>query len=641
MTEKPDPIPSGRTFGRYELIREIGRGAMGRVYLARDPAIDRQVALKTVSFMEGFPEEERKVARKRFLAEARAAGGLLHPSIITIFDVGEHDGQPFIAMEYVEGTTLERHSRPPDLLEVERVVMLIAQTARALLHAHTRNIIHRDIKPANLMLANDGSIKIADFGLAKNEAASLTQDGTILGTPYYMSPEQVMGRELDGRSDLFSLAVVLYELLGGYRPFEAEDIRTILYRIAHDPLPRLEENGRPIPRALHDALTRALAKKPEERFANGEILACALEKALHNRGRRGEATVVLPGAPAQARVRRATRRRPAEPANAPQMSTSSAAAPLRMRWMAAAFTGVLLGLFPTIVNRHFEARPSVSHRRPIPVPVQVEVPENARLRLNGVSLAGQLLPAGILEEGTHRLEVETPCERGELMLEASVDPPALFLEPRMQRLPLASDPPGAEVWLDGEATGLQTPASLDLGICGSYKVELKLKGHETVVLDLGPQGDWLSLVDGTLALNAIPNGVVQVPAAPYEVQVLHEGAPVGGAGDAIELPPGRVALVLRNRDLFLNRTVMVDIEPGGEHELPVRFGAPGTLSVHAQPSNCEVSIDGRSAGSPPILNLPVVAGKHQVGCRLKATGEEQVQSIQISSGRNAKCQFKF
>ncbi|MCZ6779389.1 MAG: serine/threonine protein kinase [Acidobacteria bacterium] len=639
MTKNPDPNPSGRTFGRYELIREIGRGAMGRVYLARDPAIDRQVALKTVSFMEGFPEEERKVARQRFLGEARAAGGLLHPSIITIFDVGEHDGQPFIAMEYVEGTTLEKHSRPPDLLEVERVVALIAQAARALQHAHTRNIVHRDIKPPNLMLANDGTIKIADFGLAKNAAANLTQDGTILGTPYYMSPEQVMGRQLDGRSDLFSLAVVLYELLGGYRPFEAEDIRTILYRIAHEPVPRLEENGRPIPRALHEVLTRALAKKREERFANGEILACALEKALHNRGRRGEATVVLTDAPAEPRARRSARRRPAKRANAPQAGASSAVSPLRMRWMAAAFTGGLLGFFPTIVNRHFEARPSVTLERPVPVPV--EVPENARLRLNGVLLAGQLLPAGILDEGRHRLEVETPCERGELTLEASVDPPVLLLEPRTQRLPLMSDPPGAEVWLDGETTGLRTPAGLDLGICGTHRVELKLKGYETVALDLEPQGDWLSLVEDTLALNTIPNGVVQVPRAPYEVQVLVEGIPVGGAGDTIELPPGRVALVLRNRDLFLNRTITVDIEPGGVHELAVQFGVPGMLSVHAQPSNCAVSIDGRNVGSPPILNLPVVAGKHLVRCRLKATGEEQVQSIQISSGRNAKCQFKF
>jgi serine/threonine protein kinase len=642
MTKKPDRKPSARTFGRYELTREIGRGAMGRVYLARDPAIDRPVALKTVSFLEGFPERERRVARDRFLGEARAAGRLQHPNIITIFDVGERDGHPFIAMEYVEGVTLEKHCRPPELLEVERAVTLIAQAARALQHAHTRNIVHRDIKPANLMLAADGSIKIADFGLAKNAAAGLTQDGTILGTPYYMSPEQVTGRDLDGRSDLFSLAVVLYELLGGYRPFEADDIRTILYQIAHEPAPRLEENGRSIPRGLHETLTRALAKNPTERFANGEVLACALEKSLNNRPLRGDATVVLLGAPDEARLLRA--RREAERNRAAQQSvsqagSSSASSTLRMRWIAAAFTGVLLGFFPTIVNHRFDVRPAASAERPLPVPV--DVPENSRLRLDGVSLAGQLLPASVLEAGTHRLEVETPCERGEVMLEGSADLQALQLEARTLRLPLASDPPGAEILVDGKASGLRTPGSLALEVCAAHEIELRLKGYETRILSLEPQGDWLPLVDGTLTLAAVPDGTVRVPEAPYEVEVMHGGMRLGGAGDTIELAPGRVALVLRNSKLFLERTVTVEVEPGASHDLPMRFERAGTLSVHAQPSNCEVTLDGRSIGAPPILNLPLVPGKHEVRCRLKATGEERVRSIQISAGRNSTCQFKF
>ena len=202
--------------GRYQIVRELGRGAMGVVYLAHDPAIDRDVAIKTVAIGRGLPPAEQEEARRRFQREARAAGQLIHPGIVLVFDVGKHDADNlFIAMEHIQGTTLEVFTRAPDLLPVERAIDLMAQGCDALDFAHDRKIVHRDIKPANLMVVDGERLKITDFGLAKDPGSDLTHSGTLVGTPNYMSPEQITGSSLDGRSDLFSLGVVLYELLTG------------------------------------------------------------------------------------------------------------------------------------------------------------------------------------------------------------------------------------------------------------------------------------------------------------------------------------------------------------------------------------------------------------------------------------------
>ena len=269
-----------KKLGRFEIVREIGRGAMGQVLLAHDPKIDRQVALKTLAASQGMSEEEARETSQRFLREAQAAGRLLHPHIVTIFDVGEDAGLSFIAMEYIDGMTLERHARADSLLPPSRLLELMTQAASALDYAHQAKVIHRDIKPANLMLQEDGSLKVTDFGLAKNPSASLTQTGVLLGTPSYMSPEQIQGKDLDGRSDLFSLGVVLYELLTGQRPFEADSISTIIYRVLYeDPRPATAHNPA-LPPAVHAVLEKALAKDPARRYATGAALVSDLRKAF-------------------------------------------------------------------------------------------------------------------------------------------------------------------------------------------------------------------------------------------------------------------------------------------------------------------------------------------------------------------------
>ncbi|HEU4401568.1 MAG TPA: serine/threonine-protein kinase [Candidatus Polarisedimenticolia bacterium] len=266
--------------GRFEILREIGKGAMGQVFLANDPKIQRQVAIKTIVLPPGTSAEEAHETSQRFLREAQAAGKLLHPNIVTIFDVGEEGGVSFIAMEFIEGETLEKFTRPDSLLPLARVQDLIAQAAAALDYAHQNHVIHRDIKPANLMVLKGGVLKVTDFGLAKNPSANLTQAGVLLGTPSYMSPEQIQGRDLDGRSDLFSLGVVLYELLTGVRPFAGDSISTIIYRVLYeDPRPPAAHNPA-LPPEVNAILERLLAKDPEERYALGADLVADLGKAF-------------------------------------------------------------------------------------------------------------------------------------------------------------------------------------------------------------------------------------------------------------------------------------------------------------------------------------------------------------------------
>ncbi|MES1211626.1 MAG: serine/threonine-protein kinase, partial [Acidobacteriota bacterium] len=223
----------GQTVGRYRILGFLGAGAMGEVYLAEDPHIERKLAIKTVRLV-GRPNEvdDRK---KRLLREARAAGRLLHPNIVTLFDAGEVDGQLFLAFELVEGTDLAGRMETEPPLSLREVLRIVRQVAEALDFAHRQGIVHRDIKPSNILLDRANRVKVADFGIAKvtGQSTELTVAGSVMGSPQYLSPEQIRGDELDGRTDMFSLGVVLYELLSGKRPFEGETITTLVYQILH------------------------------------------------------------------------------------------------------------------------------------------------------------------------------------------------------------------------------------------------------------------------------------------------------------------------------------------------------------------------------------------------------------------------
>jgi predicted Ser/Thr protein kinase len=263
-----------QTVGRYEITGELGRGAMGVVYKALDPTIGRTVALKTMRLdVHGLDAQEMV---RRFQNEARAAGVLNHPNIVTIYDAGEQDGIFYIAMEFIEGTTLHELLAEKRVLATDEILQYTRQITRGMDYAHSNGIVHRDIKPANIMITANGTVKIMDFGIAKS-GGQVTNTGQVLGTPNYMSPEQVKGRVLDGRSDLFSMGVILYEMLTGEKPFVGQNVTTIIYKIVNETPIAPRDLDVTVHPGLSAIVVKALAKAPDDRYQTGADLVRDLE----------------------------------------------------------------------------------------------------------------------------------------------------------------------------------------------------------------------------------------------------------------------------------------------------------------------------------------------------------------------------
>ena len=265
------------TLGRYRLERELGRGSMGTVYLGHDPQIGRPVAIKTMALSREFDGHELAEARARFFREAEMAGRLRHPDIVAIFDASEEDGLAFIAMEYVTGHDLLRHTRPGKLLPAPVVLDTLARVALALAYAHTQGVVHRDIKPANVMIdPGSGGIKVTDFGIASITNSCRTRTGMVLGTPSFMSPEQMAGRRVDGRTDLYSLGVMMFQLLTGALPHASDSMAQLMNQIANEPAPDVRTLRPELPEALANVVALALEKRPEVRYADGVQMATDL-----------------------------------------------------------------------------------------------------------------------------------------------------------------------------------------------------------------------------------------------------------------------------------------------------------------------------------------------------------------------------
>ncbi len=267
--------------GRYQVEKELGKGAMGVVYLGRDPKINRTVAIKTMALSQEFEADELDEVKERFFREAETAGRLNHPNIVTIFDAGEEHDLAYIAMEFLKGKDLTPFTKTANLLPVPKVLEIIVKSAEALDYAHSENVVHRDIKPANIMFEPDtGNVKLTDFGIARITDASKTKTGMVLGTPSYMSPEQLQGKKVDGRSDLFSLGVMMYQLLTGKLPFTGDSMTTLMWNISREPHPDILSLRADLPPCLKAIIDRALQKSANDRYSRGaqmvqELRACA------------------------------------------------------------------------------------------------------------------------------------------------------------------------------------------------------------------------------------------------------------------------------------------------------------------------------------------------------------------------------
>ena len=409
MPEGEDRTPAIKTVGRYQIIEELGRGAMAVVYKGKDPVIGRTVALKTLLFRDD--NKEMRDLRAALYRDACAAGTLAHPNIVTIYDVIEEAGMTAVAMEFIEGRTLDAIIKEKAPLPIDMALGLFDQIVAGLDYAHTKGIIHRDIKPANIMLTSDGRVKVTDFGVARVTSAGATMTATVVGSPSYMSPEQIRGGKLDGRSDLFSAATVLYEMLTKSRPFPGDDIATTLYRIVHElPTPPAEFNPAIGPE-LTRVFERAMAKDANERYPTGAELAKAMRQAGGPESGKSSAKVspaalgatvkiaaaaaaapAAKGAPAAAKGERAAAAEPVAAVPAPSKGT-----PMALMAGAAAAV-VILGIGGYVFFGRGGAEPpfgqaaQVTTIPPQPTPLPTTTPETSAAPITSGTGAGGSAP---------------------------------------------------------------------------------------------------------------------------------------------------------------------------------------------------------------------------------------------------------
>jgi serine/threonine protein kinase len=661
-----------KTLGRFEIIREIGKGAMGVVYLAHDPKIDRRIAIKTIAIPPGVSEEEARETRHRFVREAQAAGKLTHPNIITVYDVVEEKDLSYIAMEYIEGETLESHTKPGNLLPLPRVLALMAQACAALDYAHKTQVIHRDIKPANLMLMRGDLLKITDFGLAKSPQANLTQAGVLIGTPNYMSPEQISGRPMDGRSDIFSLGVVLYELLTGERPFSGDTISTIIYRILYEePRPPRIINGK-LPPAFDGILKRALAKEPADRFQTGAEFI----DAMNNYSTFHLKVKIAPGPPTL-KVgkeemgprpvpldRSAARLRRFPPAKVPFL----AGQPFKI----AAFTAILLAavlIFPRSVHEvdRMDVRQPAAGKVPVSkqseagfgLPAlatppaapprlpenraQVLAPSNTKLYLDNVEMSNPvvILPKDDSEE--HTLQAVNGCRDANYLFKGQ-NLPRQFdmrkLEPKLAELQIVSIPPGAQVLMDDKLLGTTPVRVPNYNSCEPHTFQLRKENYVDFRKHFDETSTWKD-ISGTLSsvtLSEIPPGYARLESLPsYPLEVYEGKTPVPIKDGTLTLVEGKHNLTFKSSKVFFTLSRSVEITGSKTITLKQAWPGVGLLTVQAEPSNCKIYVDGEFLDYPPINGHEIAAGDHEItAVPDNDSSQTQKKQVTIEAGKSAE-----
>ena len=592
-----------QTIGRYTILRELGHGAMGVVYEAEDPNIGRHVALKVVKTDQIGANREDVL--RRFKNEARAAGNLNHPNIITIHDAGEHEGVLFIAMEFVQGTNLADMLAKEGRLPSAKVVDIIRQVCAGLDFAHTRGIIHRDIKPANIMLA-DALVKITDFGIA-NVGDGMTITGTVVGTPNYMSPEQVLGKTIDGRSDLFSVGVMLYQMVTGERPFEGQSITTIMYKIVHEEPIAPRKLDSTIHPGLSAIVEKALAKAPEARFQSGSELAAALE----NYKQPGTGQVTLTGNESTAALATVPETLAFTPENLPTTAVTVRTQSIQTieqpptvlppppkkkgfsPFLLGCFGVVALGILSiTLVSLVAVIKGDKGERKKPSITVDEK---GVTVNPTGEP-AAPASPAPPVTASPNAGVVAAPSAS---VVQKAPPKPAKT----KATLKLDSTPPGAEVILDGTPTDKTTPASVSIER-GQHAIALRMPGFQEASAKFKVSGgeefefspELVPLVPGLRGMRVMP--------APGNMNI-----PVLTAPDLSQLEQ-----LQRNRGLSPQQRA--------EIRLWEKWGAlqkAGQLSimVNSVPHGANILVDGRDTGKKTPDVLRSSAGAHVVRVELE------------------------
>jgi serine/threonine protein kinase len=580
-----------KRIGKYAITGRIGRGGMGMVYRGYDEVLEREVAVKTLT-LEGSLDEE---SRRRFHIEAKAAARLQHPNIITVYELGEDRGLPFIAMELLPGTDLEALMRSGEHLMLQEKLDLVIQVCRGLAYAHDHKIVHRDIKPSNVRVLEDGTVKIMDFGIAKLGGTGVTKTGMMVGTVHYMSPEQIRGQTLDGRSDLFSVGVILYELLSGRRPFAGDGVTAVLYKIINEDPPELELGDLGAEsEGLRGTIRRTLAKDREERPASAARLADELSGILttHLASLAAETSPDTRESVAlsrrllkEGRVEESVRRlREVNESNPHSLE----------------------------VRRALRAATREMKRREQPAvpPVEDEFPELEATYQPG---AATYMPSAT------RVEPETVMQ-----------PTVVRAEPR-RRPPRAAIAGGAAaVLIAVAAAGFligRPPASPPRGPSADPVRPSGVPSTATASTAPSVRPPVSPVVAPTPAL---PEGKVNVLSA-YPLDVLWRGKLLarGQTSPQISLPAGRQVLTLVAGEYALKANVTVDVRPSAATDV----AAPqlGRISIRANPDNCQIFVDGAFLDFPPILDKPLSVGRHTVEFRWP-DGARRVETVDVAKG---------
>jgi tRNA A-37 threonylcarbamoyl transferase component Bud32 len=555
--------------GRYRIIGELGRGAMGVVYHATDPSIGRSVAIKTIRIRDINDTRHRDKLRERLFREARSAGVLSHPNIVTIYDMDEVEGLAYIAMAYVNGPTLEKILSSDAPLSGANMLRILRQTASGLDYAHGRGIVHRDVKPANIMTDEDGAVKITDFGIAKITAAgNMTETRTVVGTPNYMSPEQVQGMTVDGRSDQFSLAVIAYEILTGERPFQGEQLSTVVYRIVADQPAAAHLINPTLTPQIDAVLRRALAKKPEDRFPSCSGFAGALEMACAES--RGWTTLTAAGVaamPTAAVEREAVRSAetsgkralaplPPLPPRTPAAKRPSFLLPFLMSvFVVLGVAGVVVWQAGLIPGQHRDADPKAAAPPQEPPPGRSDSPPGA-LAKQAVSLPAAAPPPAQLSEPTHKPSPFSATAH--VNTDSRSEPREVLKVPAasIQDVWVMTNPPGARAVLDDNlALACQTPCMLH-GATGLHHLTISDAGYENEYRELHVADTALDVPPITLRR---PSGTLMLTTNPPGASVRIDGRLTRDVTPAqITLAPGSY-LVTVEKDGH-SRTQRVDMQ---------------------------------------------------------------------------------
>ena len=578
------------TIGRYEVIERVGRGGMGVLYRGRDPILDREVAIKVMA--GDFSSDES--ARTRFYREARAAARLQHRNIVTIFEFAEAGGMPYIAMEFLRGQSLAQRVQSGPPLTLVQKLDIVTQLLTGLHYAHEQGIVHRDVKPPNIWLLDDGTVKLLDFGIAKIAASTMTNAGSILGSAFYMAPEQISGREVDGRADIFASGVVLYELLCSHRPFEGDSPTVVMMKIVNEDAQPIGRFVQDLPPALVSAVMRALNKEASRRFPHAGDFGAEL-RLLRLAAERGSETLAGETADVAQTM---------YGAGTPEGTASDAMA-LGEPAGHAALPGT--GTFPGTA--------AVGGSR-MSTWIAVAAAALAAVAV-AVALTGR-------DGGT-----SATATTGTAPTPDSSKAPAGAVDPAraVDRVKLVSDPEGARILVNGQDTGV-TPADVSLADLRGGKVRLSKRGYRAA--DVRASASQVESGVVLMKLAPEPTGISVAVSGSYPFEVWDGSRRISSASTRHDLAVESArTLRLRAPEVLLDSPLRVDGAIGSR----VSAAAPalGRLTLRTTLETCKVVIGGRDFGYPPLTAQPVAAGSYELQLRCP-DGTTRSSRVSVSAG---------